>query len=220
MSREKATAFILEIVELLVPGTPNTELVSKRLKRLTDEEFGQLLDLFEKGDDYIQIILPPSMTNKLTMENIEATAGRVGVKLFQRLWLTDQTTGLVSLTPKPALMMVMPDRRQSQTRLKKSSNAHDNTHIDELTGQPTGDSKASSISNPQMLILLSRALNNSMEEFAKVRGGDNKAFNYSNKIIHERGSVTLEEIRSLGTRAKSNDTLSAYWTAQHLGNNL
>ena len=48
-----------------------------------------------------------------------------------------------------------------------------------------------------MLILLSRALNNSMEEFAKIRGGDNKAFNYSNKIIHERGSVTLEEIRSL-----------------------
>lgn len=83
-----------------------------------------LMDLFEKGDDYIQIILPPSMTNKLSMENIEATAGRVGVKLFQRLWLTDQTTGLVSLTPKPALVMVMPDRRQSQTRLKKSSNAH------------------------------------------------------------------------------------------------
>lgn len=154
------------------------------------------------------------------MENIDAAAAKVNIRLFQRLWLTDQTTGLLSLTPKPALVLTLPDRRQSQTRLKKSSNAHDNNHIDELTGQPTGDSKASSISNPQFLILLSRSLNNTMEEFAKVRGGDNKAFNYSNKVIHQRGNVTLAELRELGSRAKSSETLSSYWTAQHLGNNM
>ena len=43
MSREKATKFILEKVEELLPGSPNTALIKNRLERLTNAEFDHLI---------------------------------------------------------------------------------------------------------------------------------------------------------------------------------
>ena len=95
---------------------------------------------------------------------------------------------------------ILQSKAEAQLLEYKISIADDNSHIDELTGQPTGDSKSTNISFPQYLILRSRGLDKSAEEFFKVRGGDAAAFNASNRAIIERGSVTLDQLRQLGTR--------------------
>jgi hypothetical protein len=101
----------------------------------------------------------------------------------------------------------------------KYSIADDSATIDELTGQPTGDSKTSAISFPQALINQSRGLGASNTEFYGIRGGNPRAFEAANRQIMETGSASIDDILQVGTRAKSTESLGNYFWAQHLENN-
>lgn len=217
--RAKATAFVLKWVKEIVNDPANLERIERELTSLSNAEFAQLMEDWANGTDYVQLILANSSEKKLTVKNNLRVGRALGHKFFERVWLTDATTGVAVLSNKPAMLLHLPNRRQAQMLEYKISIADDNSHLDELTGQPTGDSKSTNISFPQYLILRSRGLDKSAEEFFKVRGGDGAAFNASNRAIIERGSVTLEQLRQLGTRAKSTDVLSALYKSQHLDNN-
>lgn len=219
-NRKAATDYAVQLIEQIIPNSPNAERIRGELEALDDTQFAGLMDAFEKGEDWLSIIIPLGAAYDVSTERNLQLGEKLGHRFFERIWFTDQSTGMTVLSNKPALIMDEPARRQKQHLVKKSSIANDNRHVDELTGQPTGDSKGSAISNPQLLILRSRGLDAAAEEFMKVRGGDAKAFNYSNRAIFERGDVTLAEIKRLGSRAKSIETLSTFFTSQHLENNL
>lgn len=217
--RTAATQYFVDLMSKTAPGTPNAELIKTQLERLTDEEFEKLMADFRDGRHHLRIIVPNSQ-KQLGNEELLAVGESMGINFWERVKFTDPATGAVTYTNAPALILTLPMRRQSQLQSKKESLASDNAHIDTLTGQPTGDSKGSSISFPQALILESRGLKNASFELLKVRGGDAKAFDASNRMIYERGVATVAELRELGTRAKSSEVLSAYFKAQHLDNNL
>lgn len=219
-NRIAATKYLVDLVEQIIPGSPNTERVRAELEGLTDQQFEQLMVDYENGEDWLQLIVPNGAPYRLDVKRNLAVGEKIGYRFFERIWVTDQSTGLPVLTNRPSLIMDIPDRRQKQHLVKKSSIASDNRRVDELTGQPTGDSKGSAISNPQLLILRSRGLDSAAEEFINVRGGNQRAFDYSNKAIFQRGDVSLEETRRLGSRPKSVETLSTFLKAQHLENNL
>ena len=219
-NRQAATEWLVNLVGKMVPDSPNAARTKKELDSLTDEEFEALMVDYENGKDWPSVIVPIGASYDVDTQRNLAIGEEIGVKFFERIWSTDQSTGLEVLSNMPALIMDEPARRQKQHLVDKSSIAKNNRHVDELTGQPTGDSKGSAITNPQALILRSRGLDVALIEFMKVRGGDQKAFNYSNRAIWERGDVTLSEIERLGSRPKSVETLRAFWTGQHLENNL
>lgn len=219
-NRKGATDYIVDLVEKIVPNSPNAERIRTELDSLSDQQFEELMVAFEREEDWISVIVPNGAAYDVDTNRNIALGEKLGLKFFERIWVTDQSTGMEILSNKPALIMDMPARRQKQHLAKKSSIASDNRRVDELTGQPVGDSKGSAISNPQALILRSRGLDAAAEEFMKIRGGDQKAFNYSNRAIFERGSVSLAEMKRLGSRPKSVETLSAFFTTQHLDNNL
>lgn len=219
-NRKAATEYAVGLIEKIIPGSPNTERVRNELESLSDAQFDDLMKAFRDGEDWLSIIVPNGASYDVSTERNLKLGDEVGHKFFERIWFEDQSTGMRVLSNQPALIFHQQGRRQKQHLLKKSSIASDNRHVDELTGQPTGDSKGSAISNPQLLILRSRRLDAAAEEFMSVRAGDAKAFNYSNRTIFETGDVTLDEIRRLGTRPKSVETLSIFFTTQHLENNL
>lgn len=219
-NRKAATDWLVNFIDELVPNSPNGARIRRELEGLTDEQFEALMVDFENGEDWPSIIIPTGAKYDISVERNLAIGEREGVKFFERIWQTDRSTGQELLSNTPALIMDIPIRRQKQHLDDKASIAEDNRHVDELTGQPTGASKGSAISNPQALILKSRGLDVALTEFMKVRGGDGKAFAYSNKAIWERGVVSLDEISKLGTRTKSVDTLSTLYTTQHLENTL
>lgn len=217
--RKEATAYFVNLMAKAAPGTPNAELVKKQLEGMSDSEFDALMHRFKSGEDFLRVILPNSGKH-LDNEQLLALGEEMGITFFERIRFTDPTTGILTTTAKPALVLTLPTRRQSQIQRKKGSLASDNRHVDTMTGQPTGDSKGSSISFPQVLILESRGLKNTAFELLKVRGGDDKAFDLSNRLIYERGSATTEELKTVESRAKSSEVLSTYLKAQHLDNNL
>lgn len=219
-NRKAATDWLVKLIAEIVPNSPNAERTQRELDSLTDVEFEQLMVEFEQGTDWPSVVVPNGASYDVDTERNLAIGERIGVKFFERIWVTDQATGLEVLSNNPALIMDEPARRQKQHLVDKSSIAKNNRHVDELTGQPVGDSKGSAISNPQALILRSRGLDVTLLELMRVRGGDQKAFNYSNRAIWERGDVSLSEIDRLGSRTKSVETLRTFLTAQHLENNL
>ena len=116
--------------------------------------------------------------------------------------------------------MRLPLKRQAQFLIEKIAIPEDNYSVNNLTGQPTGKSKGSTISNPELQILNALQLDKSAIEMIKMRGGDLIAFNAMNNQIYETGTSSIEAIDSLGTSVKAVQSLSTILTAMHLSNTL
>jgi hypothetical protein len=115
----------------------------------------------------------------------------------------------------------LPLKRQAQFLIKKISIPEDNRSIDTFTGQPTGKSKGSKISWPELQILAALGgFDDTITEFFKMRGGDLQAFNAMNNMIANTGGVSLNAISALGTKVTAVRSLSTLLTSMHLTNTL
>ena len=219
-NRKAAEAEILKYIQKIIPGKTNVEIYKKRFEALSDKEFEQWMLRLESGEDVLSITVPNLSTEKLSDERNLEVAKELGHNFFQRLWLTDAVTGKTYLTPVKYLVIDLPLRRQVQLLVKKISIPVDNKHIDELSGQATGESKGSKISFPELQVLYAQGLENVITELVKFRGGDPKAFNNMNRSIIENGGVSLRALEKIPTKVTSVTTLSTLLKGMHLDNNL
>lgn len=219
-NRKAAQAVVLKMVADLDPSGKNTAVYEDAFKRMNDAQFDNWMQAIEKNQDYVSLIVDNNNNNKVTIENNLKVAKKWGVKLFHRLWLTDPNTGMTYLTPLEYLVLHLPVRRQIQTLENKVSIPEDNKHVDELTGQPTGPSKGSSISFPELQVLYGRGLDWSIQELIKFRGGDEKGMRELEKSVISSGGVSLEALKQLGTRNRSTVTLSILLKGMMLDNNF
>lgn len=219
-NRKAAMARLLELIEKLLPGSENTAIYEERLGALSDEQFGEYMQKLRDGEETLFLIAPNLDKPKLTLENNLKLAEELGHNFFERLWLTDPKTHTVYLTPVRSLIVDLPLRRQQQLLREKISIPEDNHHVDELTGQPTGPSKGSKLSFPEVQVLYAQGLDRSIEELMKFRGGDTKAFQAMNRSIIETGGASLDAIKRTPTKVKSTETLKTLLTSAHLKNTL
>jgi hypothetical protein len=219
-NRKAATAECLKWLQKIVPDGQIVKDMEVVLNGLTDEQFDQYMQKLESGEEIISIAIPNLGKDKLELERLLDVGAELGHSFFERLWLTDPKTGVTSLTPEKYLVVDLSLRRQQQLLTKKISIPDNNRHIDELTGQPTGDSKGAALSGPELQLLRSQGLDRPVLEMIKPRGGDEKARRVIYRQIHETGTASLDSIMHAGTRVKSTETLSTLLTAMHLKNNL
>jgi hypothetical protein len=211
----------LKDTDAILPGTPDMEYYRTYLTGLSDEGFEKLVTDIESG----QVILPvyePNFSKKRlsTKRNLEVGAAW-GHEFFERLVISDpQDPNILSMTPKRYLILELPWRRQIQTLTNKMSVPMNNDHIDELTGQPTGESKGSALTYPELQLLFSEQRDQSILELMKVRGGDQESYHRLEEQIIQTGSAKLSDVIVDGSRAKSTDTLKVLLNAAHIGNNL
>lgn len=220
-NRKAATKVFLEGIEAILPGSKNTQYYKDYLGNLTDEQFDKLIKSIESGN----VILPlfqPNLTKPLldVTNNIEL-AKKWGHDFFEHLWLTDANDPtLVIKTPKKYMLLELPMRRQAQTLEQKMSVPMTNQYIDDLTGQPTGESKGSALTFPELQVLNSEGLDNVNMELLKFRGGDVEAFDSLDRKIVDTGSASMAEVNDGQSRVKSTETLQTLLKSAHIGNNL
>lgn len=219
-NRTKATAELLKWVDMILPGSDNKKVWKDRLEAMSDKEFEAFMTRLENDEETISLIVPNLTENRLSVERNLDIAEKLGHNFFEKLWLTDPHTGETYLTPVKYLVVDLPLRRQVQSLFKKISIPDNNDHIDELTGQPTGPSKGSKVSFPEIQVLYAQGLNKSITELIKYRGGDEEGFRAMNRSIVDTGGVSLSTLEESPTRTKSVDTLSTLLKAMHLDNNL
>ncbi len=220
-SRKAATLECLDGINDIDPSGTNRKLMETFFAGMSDAQFHAYVQAIKEKRDYIPIVMENLNGIRITMRNNLEVAKRWGVEFYQQIWTTDAVTGRAFLTPLKYPVFHLMLRRQIQSLENKSSIPEDNKHVDEMTDQPTGASKGSSISFPEILVLFSRGYDKSILEFIKLRGGDLKMMAEAERMIRETGGVSLDGLSdNMRTRVKSTLTLSTLLKGAHLDNNF
>lgn len=219
-NRKEATEFILTYIDKILPDGKNRALYTDYFNNISDEEFSALMDKLESGEEILKLICPNGNDVKLSVERNLSIAKELKHDFFEHLILTDQSTGVVYKTPKKYLTGLLPVRRQAQTLINKVSIPEHNNTTDQLTDQPTGPSKGSKISMPELQVIYAQGMDKTITELIKYRGGDRKGYGLMNRLIMREGGVRQETLSRFPTKVKSTMTLGSILYAQHLDNNV
>lgn len=219
-NRKAATQEILKWVSEIDPSGDNTKLLTEMFSKMSDADFEAYITAIETGQDFVSLVYTNLSKSAITTDNNLKVAEKMGHNFFQRLWVTDEVTGLTYLTPERYLTGHGPTRRQIQTLENKISIPDDNKHIDDMTDQPTGASKGSSVSQPETLALVAQGCVRGIEELIKFRGGDLKAMNAMNRSFIETGGASMDRLGQGGTVVKATRTLSILLKGMHIDNNF
>ena len=124
------------------------------------------------------------------------------------------------LTPMECYVIDLPVRKASQILDKKISIPESSYTVDNLTGQPAGDSYASRVSYSELNVLVGMGLEKSCTELFKYRGGDVRGYQAMNMSIDKLGAVNLEEMSKYASGVESTKTFKTFLTGMHLKNTL
>lgn len=219
-SRTEAIDWLATNVESILPGAGNKEIIKKRLTEMSKERFAEFVQNVKEGKEYIHFLCPNGQEEKISIERNLEIGKKLGIPIYERVWTYNPLTGRRNMGPIPRLVCDIPARRLVQMQEYKLSVAKNNRHIDQRTNQPTGASKASAISAPEINLLRAQNYEATVREFVKDRGGDMAAFNLMENLIIRDGSVDQETLDRLNTRSKAPEVASTILTAMHIGNNV
>ncbi len=219
-ARKLVESFIIKYVERIARSIGNKEIYQDFFSTLDDDAFDKYMSKLEKGEVKLAIFVPNSKSNVVSVDNNLKLAEELGHEFFTRLFISNKNNTPDHLTSVKYLVIDLPYRRASQTIAKKIKIPKNNLVIDSLSGQPTGSSKGAKISYPELLILASMGLDNTISELINVRGGDNKAFLAYNTFIDRYGKVSLNSLEQYSSTVKSTSVLKTFLTAMHIKNSL
>ena len=215
-NRSGAEKFILKYIDKISPGKENQDIYTNLFASMSDKQFDEFITKLETGEARLAITAPNFGTNKISTKNNLEIAKELGYNFFQRIWFPATNDSPAYLSPIPYLVVDLPIRRQAQLLVKKISIPEDNKSVDNFTGQPTGKSKGSSLSYPEVQVMSAMGLNNCLTEIMKYRGGDVRGFNAMNDNISKTGGVSLDSIKHLASGVESTKTMKTYLTAMML----
>lgn len=218
-NRKAVEAFIIKYIDKIIPDGENKAYYEKIFSSMSDNEFKKLMEDFRDGVRYLTIRAPNFSKVKLnTKRNIEI-GKELNLSFFQKLWI-GPTDSIPAYQTVPCLVCHLPVRRASQMLINKISVAQNNRVIDQLTGQPTGDSKGSKLSLPEIRVLSSLNMDNTIVELIKMRGGDTKGWRALNDMMSRYGNISLKTLENYSSGVESTKTLKTYLAGAHLKSTL
>lgn len=229
--KQKIIELIKKRLNAIIPNTPIAQAYEDTINAMTDEELEYWILALENGvqdfpdldkpSDTICIVVPNlDKNNRLNIQRNLKLAEELGYNLFERCWLTHPITGQTTLTNRRYLSLLLPIRRQAQTLDHKISIAQSDNRIDDLTGQVTGESKGSSISYPEIQMLVAKGLEQTTYELLKARGGDEDAWRLMKARLINTGEFSVAELDQLDSRAKVNNAFKHILEGMHIQNNV
>lgn len=219
-AREAVQKYIIGCMSAPLQNNNNRVIYEHFFSTLSDEAFDDLINRMDEDNETLPFYHPNFNKEVIDLELIFKLLEKEGGKAMEQVWERDPATNTRYLTPLEYPILYVPFRIQQQKLTKKMSVPKDNVHIDDLTNQPTTESKGSSISYPEIQILYAMGLSISLEELVKIRGGDEQAFRAYNNEIIGTGSATVSGISSLNTKVKSTRTVAIILKSMHYQTNL
>ena len=216
-NRKAAEAFIIKYITAITQSNENAEIYRQLFAGMDDKAFDDWITKIGNDENRLAVITPNfSKTTKVTVENNLKIAEELGHHFFERIWFPADDNSPAYLSPVKYLVIDLPLRRQAQLLVKKISIPENNSSVDDFTGQPTGVSKGSKISYPEMQVMAAMGLDNCTTELIKYRGGDIKGFQAMNTSIARTGRVSQAEIAPYASGVESTKTLKTFLNSMHL----
>lgn len=219
-NRQKAQDMILQIMQEIEPTGYNKQQYTKIFEAMSDKDFDTYMRGLRDGSKYLVIFKPMYEAKGITVENNIKVGKKYGIEFFERLSFTGNPDVPDHTTAIEFMVLDMPYRRQSQTLVKKISVPDNNSVIDQLTYQPTGPSKGSKISYPELQVLIGMGMTSSIQELMQYRGGDKGGFNAYNAMTMRYGSVNMKSLAPYSTGVESTKTVKQLLTCMHISNTL
>lgn len=219
-NRKEIQDDILFLAKRITPGGGNFQVYTELFKKMSDDQFKLFWNSIVDNGFIPFVVDNFNSKEMIDYDQIVSLSKELNIPLEQRLVLVDPDTGISYTTPETCIVGYAETRKQRQLQQKKFGASKHDHDIEDLTGQPTGDSKAGGISNPEINVLLSLSLTNVAKELADVRGGDTGAYRaYKNDIL-TGGETTVQSSLARGTGVKSLQTAHFLLRGQLLDNNL
>ena len=131
------------------PSGINAKQYADIFATMSDADFSNFMQKMISGENPLSGTKPNFSSVKAGVQHNVKLASEMGYEMYKRIWVEDPLTGKRFLTPLKHLVYEVNVCRQTQTLDHKISVAKDNTHVDERTGQPTGDSRSAQCSGPE-----------------------------------------------------------------------
>lgn len=216
--RQKVEAHILKYFKKIEPSGYNEKRYKEMFTKMSDKQFDDWMKNIR--DKKVKLVLfTPNLKVVLNIADLRTVAKELGIKLFEKILMTDKATGLRYLTNQEYLIIRLPIRRTRQFLMHKLSVPESDKRLDALTGQVTKPDKASSLSFVEAQFLHGRGLDKTILEFMKVRGGDIHAYAQFKQQLEETGTGSLDSLDA-NTVARSAVTLSTILKGMLLDNNF
>lgn len=211
---------LLKLAGEMTPGGGNRKIYENLFKAMNDNQFTLFWNqIKERG--YLPIYVDQQNPKEdIVFDYIVKLAKENNVPLEQNVVYVDPENQLTITTPETAIVGIAEVRKQRQLITKKISISKNDYEAEDLTGQPTGESKAGGISNPEIGIVVALGLPNMAMELADVRGGDKDAFRQYKTDIITTGTSSVKSALKNGSGVKSLSTAHYLLRGQHLDNNL
>jgi hypothetical protein len=219
-NRNKAEAFILQFMKDMEPTGYNEAQYKRIFADMSDKQFDTYMSAMREGKQFLVAFKPMYKAKGFSVENNIKVGKKYGLNFFERLVFSGNPNEPDHKTAIEFMVLDLPYRRQSQTLMKKISVPDNNKVIDQLTYQPTGPSKGSKISYPELQVLIGMGMTESIKELMQYRGGDRGGFNAYNSMVMRYGSVNMGSLAPYATGVESTKTVKTYLACMHISNTL
>lgn len=219
-NRKQVQDYIVDSIDQILPGSPNKQLYLDKFKKMSNTQFDTFMSQLADGSRHLTLMREPLSKPDLSLQRNLKVAKKLGLTLFQRLWIGPTKDAPRYLTPVKYLVLLLPIRRTAQLVIKKLSVAHDNRTINPATGQVTGKSSAARLSFTEIQVLSGIGLPNTVTELIKYRGGDTGGYTALTSMISKYGTSNQKVLQDYSTGVNSTRTLRIYLQGCHLNNNL
>lgn len=219
MKRKELEEWFINYINSFNPGNQNVSMYREIFDGMNDTEFGNLMERVGKGQT-LPYYDPNFTGSPSVIKNALTVCDKLGIEIFQRMWVTDHTTGVKCLTLHMYRCSHLPFRRNSQHAAKKKSVALDNLHIDQLTGQATGPSRTVQLSYPEVGVLDSMKLPYGINEMMNFRGGNQQAYREYRRSLLTTGRVTQAHLSTINSLPTSTTTIKSLLLGMHIDNNF
>lgn len=211
---------ILAFAKEITPGGGNARIYKNIFETVNERQFEEIWESI-KRNGYIPVFMDNFDQKEMIDYDAAIALGKKwNIELEQPVTFLDPDTGIVHTTPENTVVGISEVAKQRQILIKKIGAAKHDFDVDDLTGQPIGDSKGAGISNPEIHMLLALKLPTMAKELAGVKGGDAGAYREYKNQLTTTGNTTVNSALKAGTGAKSLKTASWLLFGRHLDNTM
>lgn len=198
--RRKIETLITQVMKDLDPTGINAAKYQNMFVKMSDSQFSQWVTRFladEKSNLRLDIEEFDSK-RVLQFENVEKAANRMGVKLFEYVYMpfASSDPNRPIRTKSPVLVGYLNIKRPQQLVSKKTGLALSDTNRDEMTGVAKGESKGGTTTGLETEMLAGVDADEILSEFCGVRGDNQAEYDNMMSKIAETGSVKLSDIKT------------------------
>jgi hypothetical protein len=220
MARQQAEQFLYTYLDKITGTKQNSDMYRTFLSSMSDKDFDEFVLSLKEKRNKITIIAPEGGDIKLDVKRNINIGRELGYEFFQKLWLPNPDGDGSYLTLPKYMICRLPIRRASQLLAKKIGVAKHSKSYDMLTGQPTGDSKGTSITYPETRLLVAMGLKETAKELLKYRGGDRRGFSAFNAMMIKYGEANMENLEQYSSGVDSTRFFKTILTCMHLQSTL